>query len=87
MTGIDQLPPDDFIAIGSFVPDPTDLAAIEEALGGAGIDFRMEGSRAYQISVLPADAARAIEALKRSGPADRITIYAVDRPSAQGAEA
>lgn len=63
------------IPIASIVPIAVDLEKLKEILKEVNIDFAMEGSRAYQISVRPEDAANAVRALKDSELANRITFY------------
>ena len=63
------------VPIASITPSPIDLQNVEEILNKAEIDFVLEGSRAYQISVKPEDAIKAVRILKSSEVANRIIFY------------
>jgi hypothetical protein len=61
--------------VASFIPGVVGVDSIEAILKEAKIEFMTEGSRAYQILVMPKDVKKAIDALKRSKMANKITFY------------
>lgn len=65
------------IPIASFLPGELELKNIKSALEEMEIDFRMEGSRVYQILVLPKDAEKTISVLNRIKLAGKMTIYSM----------
>ena len=75
MTNKNKEKPEGWIPVASFVPSSAELEDIQAALNQAGIEFAMHGSRAYEILVKPGDIQKAIDVLKKSKSADKITIY------------
>ena len=75
MTNKNEEEPEAWTPVASFIPNAADIEEVQTALNQAGIEFGMEGSRAYQILVKPGDIQKAIDALKKSKLADKITIY------------
>jgi sugar phosphate isomerase/epimerase len=72
MCGDERGEAEGLVPIATVIPDSADLKNVEEALEDAGINFVMEGSRAYQISVKPEQVAQAVEALKKSKAANKL---------------
>lgn len=66
--------PESFVPVATFLPTPANIEAVQEALGRAGVQFLMEGSRVYEVRVRSEDADRAVDALRSSAAGADITI-------------